>query len=73
MRLQRCDMAAREAGLTKIIMIFFAALACIQVIKPIGIRGLEHRRDAWKLAALGFLVIVALMILSVTLKDAALL
>ena len=56
--------------MTKIVALFFAALASVQLIKPIGIRGLERRRDAWKLAAAGFIAIVALMVLSVSLKSA---
>jgi hypothetical protein len=47
--------------LTKIIMVFFALVACIQIIKPLGWPGLEHRRDAWKLAAGGLLVMVLLI------------
>ncbi|AXS41020.1 hypothetical protein [Breoghania sp. L-A4] len=47
--------------LTKIIMVFFALVACIQIIKPLGWPGLKHRRDAWKLALAGFLVMVALI------------
>lgn len=41
-------------------MVFFALVACIQIIKPIGWPGLEHRRDAWKLAVLALLIMVAL-------------
>ena len=50
-----------EAILAKIIMVFFAAVACIQLIKPIGLPGLERRRDAWKLALIGFAVTVAMI------------
>ena len=42
-------------------MVFFALVACIQIIKPLGWPGLKHRRDAWKLAALGLMVMVALI------------
>jgi len=42
----------------KIVVFFFLALACVQLIKPLGWRGLEHRRDAWKLAVLGFILSV---------------
>lgn len=44
-------------------MIFFALVACIQIIKPLGLPGLEHRRDAWKLALAGFVVMAALVAL----------
>ncbi|MCC2111707.1 MAG: hypothetical protein KDJ16_06710 [Hyphomicrobiales bacterium] len=56
--------------MTKIIAIFFALIACVQLIRPIGIFGLNRRSDAWKVAAIGFLVIVAAMVLSVSLKSA---
>ncbi len=57
--------------MTKIIAVFFALIACVQIIKPIGIFGLNRRSDAWKVAALGFIVILAVMVLSVSLKSAA--
>lgn len=50
--------------MTKIILVFFALVACIQIIKPLGWPGLEHRRDAWKLAAAAFAIIVALLALT---------
>lgn len=42
-------------------MIFFAAAALIQLIKPLGLPGLRYRRDAWKLAAVGFVVVIAII------------
>eukprot|EP00873_Tetraselmis_striata_P025004 jgi/Tetstr1/445268/TSEL_033066.t1 len=36
-------------------MVFFALVATIQVIKPLGWPGLKRRKDAWKLAVGGFL------------------
>ena len=42
-------------------MLFFAALAGIQLIKPLGWPGLKQRRDAWKLALLAFAAIVILI------------
>ncbi|MCW2308292.1 hypothetical protein [Rhodobium gokarnense] len=48
--------------MTKLIMVFFAAVAAIQLIRPLGWPGLEHRRDAWKLALLA-LVIVGIFVL----------
>lgn len=44
--------------MSKIVMIFFAAAACIQIIKPLGWPGLRYRRDAWKLAVAGFVLVV---------------
>lgn len=53
--------------MTKIILVFFALVACIQIIKPLGWPGLEHRRDAWKLAALGFAVMCVAVLVTATL------
>ncbi len=44
--------------MTKFVMVFFAAVACIQLIKPIGWPGLKQRRDAWKLVMAGFMAVV---------------
>lgn len=44
--------------MTKIIMVFLAILAVIQLIKPLGWPGLKKRSDAWKLA-LGGLIVTA--------------
>ncbi|WP_186390190.1 MULTISPECIES: hypothetical protein [unclassified Stappia] len=57
--------------MTKIIMVFFAAVAAIQVIKPLGWPGLKHRRDAWKLAVGGFLVTVLAVILAAMFQPSA--
>jgi hypothetical protein len=45
----------------KIVMVFFAAVACIQLIKPIGWLGLKQRGDAWKLVLAGFMAVVVLI------------
>lgn len=45
-----------DGPLTKLIFLFFALVACIQVIKPLGLPGLKYRRDAWKLALVGFIL-----------------
>jgi hypothetical protein len=42
-------------------MIFFAAVALIQLIKPLGFPGLRYRRDAWKLAVAGFMLMIAIV------------
>ena len=57
--------------MTKIIMLFFALVAVIQVIKPLGWPGLKHRRDAWKLAAGGFLVTLLAVIVTATFQPGA--
>jgi len=41
-------------------MIFFALVALIQFIKPLGLPGLRYRRDAWKLAVAGFMLVIAI-------------
>jgi hypothetical protein len=55
---------------TKIIMVFFALVAAIQVIKPLGWPGLKHRRDAWKLALGGFLVAVTAVVVTAMFQTA---
>ena len=47
--------------MTKFVMVFFAAVACIQLIKPIGWPGLKQRRDAWKLVMAGFMAVIVLI------------
>ncbi len=49
--------------MAKLIMLFFAAIAFIQVLKPLGWPGLKYRKDAWKLAVAGFAVMIALIVL----------
>ena len=39
--------------MSKIIMIVCAAVALIQIIKPLGWPGLKRRQDAWKLVLFG--------------------
>ncbi|MGI9406831.1 MAG: hypothetical protein ACR2O4_10715 [Hyphomicrobiaceae bacterium] len=48
----------------KIVMLFFSAVACVQVIKPLGWPGLKTRQDAWKLVVFG--MIAAFLMLAVT-------
>ena len=40
-------------AMTKLIAVFMAAIALIQIIKPLGLPGLKRRQDAWKLAVAG--------------------
>lgn len=44
-------------------MIFFAAVALVQIVKPLGWPGLRQRRDAWKLVAAAFAVMIAMIAL----------
>lgn len=47
--------------MAKLVMIFFAAAAVIQLIKPLGWPGLRYRRDAWKLVVAALFIVVALI------------
>lgn len=47
--------------MAKFVMVLFTAVACIQLIKPIGWPGLKQRRDAWKLVMAGFMAVVVLI------------
>ncbi|MEL6287136.1 MAG: hypothetical protein AAFQ42_00690 [Pseudomonadota bacterium] len=56
--------------MAKIVMVFFAGIALIQVIRPLGWPGLERRQDAWKLAVAGAVIGVAMVMLATGLRDA---
>ncbi len=50
--------------MTKALSLVFLAIMAIQIIKPLGLPGLRHRRDFWKLAlaalaAMGLTVILS--------------
>ncbi len=36
--------------MTKILALVILGMMVIQIIKPLGLPGLRHRRDCWKLA-----------------------
>ncbi|MEL7543205.1 MAG: hypothetical protein AAGJ70_05460 [Pseudomonadota bacterium] len=55
----------------KIVMLFFAGVACIQMIRPLGWRGLERRQDAWKLAAAGMAFMLVTVLFTAGLKTGA--
>nr|WP_180882771.1 hypothetical protein [Mesorhizobium loti] len=46
--------------MSKLLALLILAMMAIQVIKPLGLPGLKHRRDCWKLA------VAALAAISVT-------
>jgi hypothetical protein len=54
--------------MTKLIALLLAAVALIQVIKPLGLPGLERRQDAWKLAAGGAALMVVLIVITAGMK-----
>jgi hypothetical protein len=47
--------------MSKILSFIIMGLMIVQIIKPLGIRGLERRADFWKLAvvAIGLIAITA--------------
>jgi len=45
--------------MSKVITLIFVCLMAVQVIRPLGLPGLKRRKDAWKLAVVGFAVIFA--------------
>jgi uncharacterized membrane protein SpoIIM required for sporulation len=54
--------------MTKLIAILLAAVALIQIIKPLGLPGLKRRQDAWKLAAGGAAVMVVVIVITAGMK-----
>jgi hypothetical protein len=49
-----------KGGMTKLLALVIVGLMVIQLIKPLGLPGLKHRRDCWKLA------VAALLAMSIT-------
>ena len=50
--------------MSKILALVIIAMMAVQIIKPLGLPGLRHRRDFWKLAvaamaAIGLTVLVS--------------
>lgn len=39
-----------KRGMSKALSLVIVALMAVQLIKPLGLPGLRHRRDFWKLA-----------------------
>lgn len=48
--------------MSKALSLVIVALMVIQIIKPLGLPGLRHRRDFWKLAV-GAMAAIALTVL----------
>lgn len=57
---------AVRGNVTKAIVLFFALVALIQLIRPLGWPGLTRRKDAWKLVAAGFALSVVVVGWSLT-------
>lgn len=52
--------------MSKAITILVVCLMAVQVIRPLGLPGLKRRKDAWKLAVVGFALILAAVVLRPT-------
>ena len=52
-----CNTAPLEEHMTKILSLLIVGLMIIQIIKPLGLPGLERRADFWKLAIVAFALI----------------
>jgi len=50
--------------MTKALALIMLAIMAIQLIKPLGLPGLRHRRDFWKLAAVALVLISLTVVLS---------
>lgn len=50
--------------MSKALALLMLAIMAIQLIKPLGLPGLKHRRDFWKLAVLALALISLTVILS---------
>lgn len=52
-----------KRGMSKALSLLILGMMVIQIIKPLGLPGLRHRRDFWKLAvaALAAISITALL------------
>lgn len=53
-----------KRGMSKFLSLVIVAMMAIQVIKPIGLPGLRHRRDFWKLAVAAMAAIAVTVLLS---------
>ncbi|MEP4859091.1 MAG: hypothetical protein ABJ117_00405 [Alphaproteobacteria bacterium] len=50
--------------MTKILSLMLVLMMVVQLIKPLGLPGLRHRRDFWKLALLALAAISLTVALS---------
>lgn len=49
--------------MTKLIGLFLLLVMAVQLIYPLGLPGLRHRRDFWKLAVFAFAIWSAVLLL----------
>ena len=50
--------------MSKALSLVIVAMMIIQIIKPLGLPGLRHRRDFWKLAVIALAAISLTVVLS---------
>lgn len=50
--------------MSKILALVIMGIMVIQIIKPLGLPGLKHRRDAWKLAVAALAAISLTVLIS---------
>lgn len=50
--------------MSKVLALVILAMMAIQIIKPLGLPGLRHRRDFWKLALVAFGLISLTVLIS---------
>lgn len=53
-----------KRAMSKILALVIIGLMAIQLVKPLGLPGLRHRRDCWKLAVAAMAAISLTVLLS---------
>ena len=53
-----------KGGMTKMLAFVILGLMAVQIIRPLGLPGLRHRRDFWKLAVVALLAMAITVLLS---------
>ena len=53
-----------KGAMSKLLALAILGLMAVQLIRPLGLPGLRHRRDFWKLAVVALAAISATVLLS---------
>ena len=53
-----------KGGMSKLLALVILGLMAVQLIRPLGLPGLRHRRDFWKLAVVALAAISATVLIS---------
>ena len=53
-----------KGSMTKMLAFVILGLMAVQIIRPLGLPGLRHRRDFWKLAVVALLAMAITVLLS---------